>query len=243
MFKLKYLKYKQKYLQLKKQLGGNPHFCQPDELMASTDEKTCINSTFVTGSCGYPAFYSKEGIRDITSEQKEEYIKIFNLINERKEIKYLDIILGAITKPVSSFDSLEQSLQLCITPTPIFDNYEELINKLNENKQKLYTFNSTFPLNFHMTPNAVEVLDLLLKINKEGKQVRITNKMCGSCHRALYYLVKNQIEYKVNPEQGLNFVLDTEEIQKCFKGIHYTRVGSKYCLRIGDKIKQVWPPN
>ena len=37
--------------------------------------------------------------------------------------------------------------------------------------------------------------------------------MCGSCHRPLYYLVDNGVEYIVEPEQGLSHA-DTEEIKK-----------------------------
>ena len=243
MFKLKYLKYKEKYLQLKKQLGGEnplPTFCKEDKLMESINETSCVNASFVTGSCGDPAFYSSKGTADITLELKDQYIKIFNLIKEKKNIKYLDIILGALTNEKSSFNNLDESLQLCITPIDRFDSYEDLMRKLNENIEKKYTFNSIFPLNFHQTPNALEVLDLLIKINTEGIKVRITNRMCGTCHRSLYYLVKNKIDYQVDPEQGLG-PLDTDEIQQCFKDFSYVKAGAKFFLVNGNNSKQVWP--
>lgn len=45
------------------------------------------------------------------------------------------------------------------------------------------------------------------------------NKMCGTCHRSLYYLVKNaskNFTYEVSPEQTTN-TSDTDDIKKCFK--------------------------
>jgi len=130
MYKQKYLKYKNKYLELKKQMGGVPHFCQPNELMTLPAED-CINNTFVTGSCAQPAF--KDGLADITSVQKDEYLQIFNLIKEKGSIKYLNIILGATDNFKSEFDNSIESLSLCITPMAIFDDFNTLMTNIRTN--------------------------------------------------------------------------------------------------------------
>ena len=245
MYINKYLKYKNKYLKLKNQLGGAPHFCQPEELMSNPNyEVKCVNVTCVNGSCGHPSF--RDGLADLSDEVRDQNIRIFNLILEKNDIRYLDIILGATTNVRSDFDDLGNSLQLCISPIDNFDNFETLQNKIKTTadfKGQLFTFKSEFPLN-HITPNCKAVLDLLLQINASIK-VRITNRMCGTCHRSLYFLVKHGIEYKVNPEQGLNPVLDTPEIINCFKDLDiYTKLSKERygVINEDDTFRIVYPP-
>jgi hypothetical protein len=228
-YKNKYLKYKNKYLKLKNQLGG-AKFCNPEELMSNPNyEIECINIGCANGSCSHPSF--RDGLDDLTDEICNKNITIFTLILEKNNIKYLDIILGAIEQTHSDFDDLGNSLQLCITPINSFDDFDILKSKI-ENIDNLggniLTFNSEFPLNFQKR-NCQKILDLLLRINDSIK-VRITNRMCGTCHRSLYYLVQQGINYIVNPEQGLNNDLDTPEIIKCFKNITYTKFKDGYIV-------------
>lgn len=88
---------------------------------------------------------------------------------------------------------------------------------LNNIVGKKYTFNLFFPLN--CTGNSKKILDSLAYMNNNNNiKPRITNRMCGTCHRSLYYLVQCGIEYFVNPEQGLGNQ-DNFAIKKCFKDI------------------------
>ncbi len=221
MYKNKYLKYKNKYLNLKEQIGGLPRkICQIDQLMSDPNYKTnCDNTKVVTGSCGDPSF-DKEGIVDITNKEMNEYLEIFSLIrNNRENIEYFDIILGSSVYDRSDFTrgtDISKTFQLLIDPNRNgYDSFDILKSNIIRNgiSGKIYTFSSSFPLT-HIPPNSRRVLDALIDLNKSVK-VRITNRMCGTCHRSLYYLVQNGIEYVVNPEQGLGS-LDSYAVQKCF---------------------------
>ena len=264
MYKNKYLKYKNKYLALQQQFRGGsaaagsagegggggakvsirklreygsepkPHICTINELMSQPDYETnCTNITMVTGSCAYPSF--RYGVGDITVVQKDQYVNIFTLIRQ-KDIEYLDIIIGATNNLSSDFKDLDKSLQLLIDPSATnYNDYDKIIEDITDNKRKLF-FKSDFPLNY--TLNSKIVLDLLIDINKTIK-VRITNRMCGTCHRSLYYLVNNDIEYIVNPEQGLAKE-DTPEIRTCFKDAEYALNQTRKTMYLNDK--QVYPP-
>jgi len=198
---------------------GAPKNCSLEELMTiDIPQINCKNLTRVTGSCGSPSFL--ESNNDINESQKNEWINIINIITEKFkneiEPKYLDLIIGA-TSISSDFDT-KNSFTLIISPIPRFDDYATFIPKLNELsiiKNQILTFNGYFPLS-HNFPNGLNILNRLIQLNKSGINVRVINRMCGSCHRSLYYLVKNGIEYTVNPEQGVG-VQDTEEIKRCFK--------------------------
>jgi len=271
MYKEKYLKYKNKFLNLRKQIEefniineeapinknkyialqkqlGGATVCTIEELMTK-DLKDCKNQTMVIGSCGDPGFNTIEGTSDVSSEIKDQLITIFNLIASKEpSVKYLDIILGSSTKNNSAFKDLSDSIQLCITPAE-FDSYDTILKKIKDEKNingKTYYMNTYFPLNYKDS-NSKEILDLLIKINTSIK-VRITNRMCGTCHRSLYYLVKNNIEYLVEPEQGFELdptkpTFDTPEIKKCFKDVIYMK--SKDKLFVIDNINEtkieVWP--
>ena len=260
MYKNKYLKYKNKYLALQRQFKGGsadaggcaentvvprrklreygseprPHICTINELMSRPDyEANCKNITMVTGSCAYPSF--RDGVGDITVVQKDQYVNIFTLIRE-KDIRYLDIIIGATDNLHSDFKDLDKSLQLLIDPSATnYNDYDKIIKDITDNKRKLF-FKSIFPLNY--TLNSKIVLDLLIDINKTIK-VRITNRMCGTCHRSLYYLVNNDIEYIVNPEQGL-VEQDTSEIRTCFKEAEYVLSQNRGKMFLNGEL--VYPP-
>lgn len=220
----KYLKYKKKYLELK----GGAKDCTIEELMNSLDDKLkdCNNLTRVQGSCSEPHFFKSN--EDISMEIKEKWIKLLNLLENKikldKDIKNLDFILGATTNFTSDFENniTNEKRDVQIYFDPINKNkYIEFGNiyKIIEEKDKIINekFNilMEFPLS-HNFPNSLEVLNKIISL-KEIVNIRITNRICGSCFRSLYYLKKNGINYIVNPEQKLSDILDSREIRECFE--------------------------
>jgi len=198
-----------------------PKFCSLEELMTfKNPERECSNVEGVYGGCGSPHFNA--GNNDIDESQKDKWITIIDIITEKfkneSSPKYLDLVLGATRRYEPAFDN-KDSFTLNINPTNIeFDEYDSFIAKLKElpkMKNEILKFKGSFPLT-HNYPKSLEILNKLIKIHHNGIIVRITNRMCGTCHRSLYYLVKNYIFYEVAPEQGLG-VQDTPEIRKCFK--------------------------
>jgi hypothetical protein len=202
--------------------------CNIEELMTLPDYDTkCKNVTKVSGSCDDPSFLHNNN--EISDIQKIKYENIIDIITAKfkneSEPKYLDFVLGAVeTKEDNTFNSNFNdrqnsfTLNINISLIPRFLNYDTFINELNKlsslKNQKLY-LNEPFPLS-HNFPNSKHILDRIIYLHNSGLKVRITNRMCGTCHRSLYYLVKHGIEYIVAPEQGVK-ITDTEEIQKCFK--------------------------
>lgn len=232
MYYRKYLKYKEKIMQS----GGNPVNCTPEELMDKDDYGTfCKNVTKVVGSCAEPSF--KYGLTHKIDDKNATYImKILNIIvqkNKEAESKltYLDIILGAWTEYSSDFKQNDNSIQIFLDPyyTGRYDEPEIGLKKLSEGTliNKQYLFQLPFPLNYKDV-NSKKILDALIDINNNQMKVRITNRMCGTCHRSLYYLVKKGIQYIANPEQGLG-AQDTTEMRKCFdhKLFEYIKRGKK----------------
>ena len=251
----KYLKYKIKYNALRntlvKQVGGEQKMCKIDELMSNPNYiDECKNNNVVTGSCGDPAFKSN-ALTSITDTQRDEYIHIFDGIihknsisDELNNIQYLDIILGATTNKVSDFKKEDTTLKLFISPNDTFSDSFIICKNILDNplrNQTLY-FNSFFPLN-HISPNNLLVLNKILEINnKYNIKVRITNRMCGTCHRSLYYLVKNGIDYKVNPEQDLDKKDDTEPIRYCFKNFTDIIRLKKHTVKMDDNnVYDIYP--
>ena len=196
--------------------------CSIEELMTLNEShEVCTNFTLVKGSCGEPAF--KDTNVDISDYQKTEWLELLNLIKSKMDSstspKYLDLVIGATSTLYSDFTDLSNAFRLAITPLPTFNDFEivkSLISSKADLKNTITTFCMDFPLS-HNFPKSKEVLDKILEIHQSGIKVRITNRMCGSCFRSMYYLVQNDVEYKVDPEQGLDAIMDTDEIRKCFK--------------------------
>lgn len=218
------MKYKQKYLNLKKLIGGaDPHGCTPEELMTNLNYETeCKNNTAVIGSCGVPSFDN-----DLTFQLEDDTFinlqKIFNFCNENEQISNIHIVLGATKKFNSDFFTNENSIILYFDPfnatyTDIIDNLYNYPNSMS------FKFRLPFPLN-HLDEKSKIILNIIIEINKI-KPIFITNRMCGTCHRSLYYLVQNNVKYTVNPEQGLG-IMDTEEIKNCFFKYQYITIGKK----------------
>jgi len=195
--------------------------CNIEELMTLPNYKTtCKNVTKVSGGCGFPSF--ENGNKEISDIQRREFDNIIDIITTKfkneSEPKYLDLVLGATTYLFSSFNERDHSFGLIINQMPKFLNYKTFIDKLNQLpslKNSKLCLNDYFPLS-HNFPNSKHILDRIIDLHNNGVKVRITNRMCGTCHRSLYYLVKHGIEYIVSPEQLLG-EQDTKEIQKCFK--------------------------
>jgi hypothetical protein len=181
----------------------------------------CTNFTRVSGSCDFPNF--KGNNSDISESQKTKWINIIDTITKKfekeSEPKYLDLVLGATTSFKASFNDLDNSFILNICPIVCkdfkYDIFIEMLNALPKIKGQMLKLDDYFPLS-HNFPNSKLILDKLIHLHNNGVIVRITNRMCGTCHRSLYYLVRHGIEYIVEPEQGLG-VQDTEEIKRCFK--------------------------
>jgi hypothetical protein len=211
----KYLKYKSKYTYLK-QIGGE-RLCTPEELMTLPNHDTeCKNVTKVVGSCSHPTFkQGKESI--ITDPEKEQLLQIFSFFDEK--VQEIHIILGATTNFKTDF-KINNDNYVCLFFDPNSTGYTDTIDKIKFPENRDFKFKLSFPLNF-TDPNSKEVLDKLIEIKNKGKKIYLTNRMCGTCFPSFYYLVKNGIEYKVAPEQGIDKE-DTKEIQECFDPQIYT---------------------
>lgn len=188
-----------------------PSNCRIDQMMVNQDYERCQNTSSVNGSCGDPSF--RESNIDINETTKNNLMNIFGGI-----IKYIEkdifIILGSHTPDLNFGDGI----YLYFNKITGYENADSVIKKIlskigfNEKKVSFY-INEYFPLS-HNFENSREVLDLILSIN-EIKNITIVNKMCGTCHRSLYHLVKNGCKYIVDPEQGLG-IQDTLAIRSCF---------------------------
>jgi hypothetical protein len=237
----KYLKYKSKYLNLK-QIGG-AKLCTPEELMTLPNYGTeCKNVTKVVGSCGEPSF--KEGKKSkINDIEKEKLLHIFNLFYGK--VEEIHIILGANPNFKSDFRIVKDNyVCLFFDPNGRDDIYSDTTEKINFPQIKEFKFKLPFPLNFTDT-NSKEILDKIIEIHNKGINVYITNRICGTCFPSFYYLVKNGIQYKVAPEQGLDDILknsinpqDTEEIKDCFNPLIYKYNMRKYQLDTINIIKE-----
>jgi hypothetical protein len=196
--------------------------CSIDELMTlDNSHEVCTNFTRVKGSCSHPAF--KDENNDISDDQKTKWLELLSLIKSKMDLskspKYLDLVIGASTLLDTDFSDKTNAYILIINPFSVFNEYDTVkstIEGLSDLKNKKHTIKLYFPLS-HNFAKSIEVLDKILQINTSDIKVRITNRMCGTCFRSMYYLVKNGVEYKVYPEQGLSDTLDTDEIKKCFK--------------------------
>jgi hypothetical protein len=192
--------------------------CSVEELMTLENVvEDCKNLTAVTGSCGDPSFLKTN--TDISEEYKDKWIELLTSIESKlNELKYIDFVIGATERNYSDFKSEKNNLTLCISPIATNEKFDVVITEIKSTDSLLdknYRIYFLFPLS-HNFPNSKIVLDKILDLNKKVR-IRITNRMCGSCFRSLYYLVKNGIEYSVSPEQGLDDNTDTPAIRRCFK--------------------------
>ena len=186
--------------------------CSENEFMTLDDpELICNNKTLVIGSCGYPAFFPNIHAINLNNDKIVEFLDLLMKTNTTE--KKVNIILGS--------RNISEKKDICVT----FDedaqkgkNIDLFIKELKCGVLKTnYHLLSKFPLNTDGSNKLV--LDKILEMT-EKFDVEITNKMCGTCHRSLYYLVQkgnDNFTYSVDPEQKINPDLDTEDILKCFK--------------------------
>jgi hypothetical protein len=174
--------------------------------------QVCNNPTLVLGSCSEPGFFQNIHVINDNNDKIVEFFDLLAAANRDK--KGLEIVLGS--RRVNSDKS-----KICVTfnEGDLGRSLDFYIKQLQEEPRLSteYHLTNRFPLNTDGTNK--EVLDKILEMTK-CFNVRIINKMCGSCHRSLYYLVQNakgNFTYSVSPEQGLSVVTDTEQILTCFK--------------------------
>jgi hypothetical protein len=195
-----------------------PKVCTIYELMTEENVKDeCINFNRVIGSCGFPYFLTSNN--DISEEDKDKWIELLTLIESKLDgLNYIDFVIGAMGANYTAFESKENNFTVCINPYYDYEKIDVLITVIKSTDSLLdknYRIRGEFPLS-HNFSNSSFVLNKILEMNKKVP-VRITNRMCGTCFRSLYYLVQKGIPYVVEPEQGLNKIMDTPEIRECFK--------------------------
>lgn len=185
--------------------------CSHEEYMTvENPSQLCSNPELVIGSCINPSFF---GNIHTINDNNEKIVEFFDLlIKANVEKKLVNIILGSRVPAGIS------NINVTFDPIQIHGNTLDYhIKSLKEGSiSNIYHVQNSFPLNTDGTNK--NVLDKILEMTTKFK-VWIFNKMCGTCHRSLYYLVQNatrNFEYTVNPEQGLGSQ-DTEKIIECFK--------------------------
>lgn len=91
---------------------------------------------------------------------------------------------------------------------------DNIIKSIELNILNLYGY---FPLSTGINSN--KVLDKIIELSKNKFKIKIINRICGSCFRSLRYLIakSDNIKYIVDPEQGLDKIMDSDEIRKCFR--------------------------
>lgn len=195
----------------------NVRECSVEELMTLNDyDTTCNNITRVTGSCGDPSFLKSN--KEISEDSKNNWIRLLDTIKSKlSERETFEIILGAINPDEKKSGFSLSNIELYADEASDYKSLDECITKINDRTPGAHLkifFKNYFPLS-HNFPNSIEVLNKVLEM--KPVRLRLTNRMCGTCHRSLYYLVQKGVDYIVNPDQGLNPTLDTDEIRNCFK--------------------------
>jgi hypothetical protein len=190
--------------------------CTVEEFMTLDDVTVCNNPSLVRGSCGEPSFFDE--LNKINSDN-ENILQLLEFIDTKIEKgKSIYIVVGALLVFEQTGD-----YNFFITPSIKFKDFNEVLKEIGsdgfKNDKSPYIIKGSFPLNIKDSNKTV--LDKIIKMSEEYK-ITFVNKICGSCFRSMYYLVKyansENFSYVVKPEQGLGRQ-DTESIQKCFKNI------------------------
>ncbi|AYV82718.1 MAG: hypothetical protein Hyperionvirus2_86 [Hyperionvirus sp.] len=195
--------------------------CSVEELMNLTHtelEKICVNHTDVFGSCGWPSYMEsiKEG--DISEGTKNSLIGLFTAVKNKLaavKIKPEKMILdiGAWHESAFGGDNLNLRFMPDMAGSKPIEAVIEEINKA-DNLNQTYDIKIHFPLD-NTKSREGEVINFIRDMMKEIR-VFIINRICGTCFRSFYYLVKHGAEYKMGAAQGRSPV-DTDEILSCFK--------------------------
>jgi hypothetical protein len=184
--------------------------CTVEEYMTLDNPgQICNNPTLVNGSCGYPSFFNNIHTINEDNEKIVEFLDLIKINNIDK--KTVNITLGSRNiRPRSG-------INITFDESASGEEIDKYIKELKERKiSETYHLSATFPLNTDGSNKLV--LDKVLEMTRDF-EIFLSNKMCGSCFRSLYYLVQNANEnfiYSVSPEQGLASA-DTDDIQKCFR--------------------------
>ena len=179
----------------------------------------CQNRQLVKGSCSEPGFFEK---LEAKPGKYKSLNDLFSLVKDKMEYKdQLTIILGASKYPDEfNIKGDSRTLVLYITASIVHKSFitlDEAIKKLSEPEPiNVLMISTEFPLE-KPDNEILLIIKTLDEIKKSGKNVKIINKICGSCFRTFYHLVKKVgIDYEVSPYQGLDSA-DTPAIQNCFR--------------------------
>lgn len=187
--------------------------CSVEQFMTIKNPNlNCNNPTLVEGSCGEPSFFSQ--LENINPEN-DKIMELLELIETKLEAgKTIGIVVGAMYS--DEFYS-QGDLTLFISPIATSSPIDLIIEQLKSSELKSnYKINGYFPTN-QMGDNQ-RVLDKIISLT-DKYNIKFVNKMCGSCFRSMWYLVKKATKnftYEVSPSQGLNPITDSEAIQRCF---------------------------
>ena len=201
------------FMKLLNKLGIIQKSCTVDEFMTiDNPDKICNNPTLVRGSCSVPSFFNE---LDNENSNNDKIIELLNLIESKLPSgSTISIIVGATTESHSK----PSNIKLYFGDGGF--NINEVLSEIRtKTLQNQYEIKNYFPTNIKGTNK--NVLDKIIQLTDQYK-IEFINKMCGSCFRSMYYLVKNttkNFEYEVSPEQGLSSIADTSEIRRCFKTV------------------------
>lgn len=176
--------------------------------------KICNNPTLVQGSCSEPEFFKNINVINDNNDKIIKFLDYITKININKKPIY--IILGSRNIDSKYKHNINITFDAARNDNAHdIDYYLKLCEKNECNDIKYFHIDNKFPLN--TAGSNINVLKKILEMT-DSFQVNLINKMCGTCHRSLYYLVQNATQnftYQVNPEQGTS-VADTIDIKNCF---------------------------
>jgi hypothetical protein len=197
--------------------------CSYEEMMNTNIDvyNSCYNSSLIEGTCENPSFQNSINPPNDINKDNDMQRLLNNILNKLKndseKPKYFDLVLGATTVHKSAFDNDATTFTLCINTTSSYDPIDEVVKQVLEMDNliaKTVKAKGIFPLD-HLKPNNKKIIDTLLEIHNISK-LRITNRICGTCFRSLYYMVKqDHVSYCTSPETGLTN-RDDNNIQSCF---------------------------
>jgi hypothetical protein len=203
--------------------------CSVRELMESTNPyEECSSKSLkqVEGSCAVPSFINNYALKDYDEEMVSELLQLFSAIESKLSTeaapRYFDIVVGAEKGEEfsSAFPDNKNAYCLFLNDLERFESsLENLLNKIREEdslKGKEHNFKRFFPLSYARGPNNKLVLDKLVEMNRNGIQVRFTNRMCGTCFPSFYYLAARGIEYKMVLSGTFLGSQNTPAIRSCF---------------------------
>ena len=199
--------------------------CTVDEFMGLSHtevEEKCENLTKVAGSCGFPSFMFSIKEADIGPGERDLLLQLFRVISDKikkSDVKPSKILIdvGVTSEPNPGIGN--RYLVLRFSMQRGYEDIEVVINKILKSSDlegKTFLVKNFFPLD-HTKLNKGIVIEYIKNMMKDVPiPIRIHNKLCGTCFRSFYYLVKHGAEYKMDAAQGRLLPMDREEILNCF---------------------------